>query len=87
MCDGYVLILKPDHPNAYLDKKSGKRRYVLEHRYVMSQMLGRPLDKEDVVHHKNANRADNRPENLEHLRGDNRDCRYPHVCPQCGYAS
>ncbi|WP_246753138.1 MULTISPECIES: HNH endonuclease [Methylobacterium] len=38
---------------------------VLEHRDVMEAMIGRPLRKGENVHHKNGDRADNRPENLE----------------------
>ena len=58
--DGYVYVYKPGHPMAF---KNGCR--VPEHRFVMSEHLGRPLRDNENVHHKNGNRADNRIENLE----------------------
>ena len=58
---GYKTITCPDrnHPNC---QSKGRIR---EHIWVMSQILGRPLIKGEVVHHKNGLRDDNRPENLE----------------------
>lgn len=55
----YKMIYMPQHPNA---NPSGK---VFEHVIVMSSMIGRPLHKEETVHHKNGIPYDNRPENLE----------------------
>lgn len=56
--DGYVWILRKNHPRA------DHHGYVLEHRLVMEEHLGRYLRKEEVVHHINKNTSDNRIENL-----------------------
>lgn len=43
----------------------GKQEQQLQHHFVMEQMIGRSLKPGETVHHKNAVRDDNRPENLE----------------------
>lgn len=60
---GYRVISKLDHPNAY--GKGGSRGRIFEHTFIMSEYLGRPLNKNERVHHKNGIRNDNRIENLE----------------------
>lgn len=56
---GYLLRYKPKHPNC----NSGG--YVREHRLVMEQKLGRPLESHEVVHHLDDDPANNHPDNLQ----------------------
>lgn len=56
---GYIRLVKRDHPRA------NKYGMIFEHRVVAEQMIGRPLRRDEVVHHKNGIKTDNRPENLE----------------------
>jgi hypothetical protein len=44
---------------------SDKRGVILEHRLIMSKKLKRPLKENEIVHHINENKSDNRIENLQ----------------------
>lgn len=57
---GYRILNKQGHPNS-----STKKGSIAEHTFVMSEYIGRPLKKNELVHHKNGIRDDNRIENLE----------------------
>jgi hypothetical protein len=55
---GYSLMYHPNHPS------HDKNGYIMEHRYVMEQHLGRYLIKQEDIHHINKVKTDNRIENL-----------------------
>jgi hypothetical protein len=89
------IVSKGDYNYAVVKghPKANKLGYILEHRVVMENHLGRLLNSDEVVHHINHDRKDNRVENLEvmtakqHqlLHGKEIGRKYCHLkCPECG---
>lgn len=70
---GYVMIFRPDHPRA---SSSG---YVNRSWLVAEAMLGRPLRAGEIVHHKNQDRGDDRPSNLEVLESQSAHIRHHNI--------
>lgn len=60
----YIFLYAPERPNCNV------RGFVQLHRLIMEDVLGRYLDKEEVVHHIDGNRLNNFEENLELLENN-----------------
>lgn len=58
--NGYVIIKAPENYKG----KMLRRGYVYEHQLVLEKKLGRLLRKNEISHHLNGDRQDNREENL-----------------------
>lgn len=54
----YIYLLNPNHPNC------NNMGYVPEHRLIMENHLGRYLTPEELVHHLDGDRTNNKIENL-----------------------
>ena len=66
--DGRWMIHAP--PN-YQGKRYIKGLYIYEHRFLMEQKFDRFLRSDEIVHHINGNKIDNRIKNLEILTKQN----------------
>lgn len=69
---GYVMIFLPENNMA------DNHGYVAEHRLVAEQCLGRYLTSEEVVHHINGIKTDNRPENLYVFENNSKHTEFHH---------
>lgn len=68
---GRVGVYLPNHPGA------NNRGYILKSRYIMEQKMERLLLPKEIVHHKNGDKTDDSPENLE-LTNNNDHTKYHH---------
>lgn len=60
--NGYKLIYKDGHPNSMTSENWNG--WIYEHIYIMSEYIGRPLNEDEVVHHLDENKSNNKLENL-----------------------
>jgi hypothetical protein len=64
---GYLTIYMPEHPeaHAFTGVPGVSRGFCFVHRYAMECVLGRLLVPGEIVHHKDGNKCNNDPDNLQ----------------------
>jgi hypothetical protein len=55
------------YADGYRYVKTERHNWIPEHRLIAEREIGRKIRRHELVHHKNGNRSDNRPENLQIL--------------------
>jgi hypothetical protein len=82
---GYIIVYCPEHPKAW------STGYLYAHRVVMEIHLGRYLNDEEIVHHRDSNKQNNNADNLEILtQAEHGKEHHPKTqpliirCPYCG---
>jgi len=80
---GYKAVyIKDDHPYFCMAVSTTKHGGVVpEHRFAMATLLGRPLTKEEIVHHIDGNRLNNSTSNL--LLADSKEHFRIHLLNDC----
>lgn len=79
--EGYVYeMVSVDDPMASMRNRMG---YVLQHRLVMAKQLGRPLTRNESVHHIDGDKKNNKPDNLQ-LRQGKHGAGVCFRCADCG---
>lgn len=96
LINGYRVVYHPEHhTNSRFSKMPG---YIYEHRFVMEKFLGRPLRRDEHVHHIDGNKSNNDISNLvllaqsEHARHHIRELAEKQgkhhieerICRECG---
>jgi hypothetical protein len=80
--NGYIYVkVNQEHP--FYEAMATTTGYILEHRLVVAEHLGRALERTEVVHHRNGIKTDNQIDNLElfiscHEHGKAMQQRRPH---------
>lgn len=93
----YTRIEHSSHPNwrggrimsngrwyIYVEDEDGQRGYQLEHRIIMAEHLGRPLDRSEFVRHIDGDILNNETSNLEIITGPRPENMLDFECDQCG---
>lgn len=80
---GYVAVrVTVDHPHGWGPPGLVGFKYAYEHVVVAMEKLGRPLNRDEVAHHINGRRDDNRPENIDVLTRSDHAVEHADLAPR-----